>query len=401
MSTAITPAPPSTTLGEAHASDSDRTDPPGDASTMRAVVHDTYGSADVLQLATIDRPGVGERDVLVRVHAAGLDRGTWHLMVGKPYLLRLVFGMRGPKQPVPGHDVAGTVAAIGSAVTSFAVGDHVYGFGNGTFAEYTVAREDKLAIKPTNVRFEQAAAVPVSAGTALAGPRRRRSGPGRSTGADHRRLRRRRFATRSSSPRPTGQKSPASAAPQSSTWSVRGARTASSTTPAKTSPTVRERYDLILDIAGIRRAVRLRRALTPSGTLVLVGGEQGGDWTGGTIGRQLRARLLSLFVPQRLTSCIAKERGSDAERLTELIESQPGDPEHRPDLPTRRGTRRHAPPRSGPGSRQGRHHHHAATRATSIPVGRDARPSRRFNGRWECQLTRNLTRARPPSRPRR
>ena len=124
---------------------------------MQAVVQDRYGSADVVRLARIDRPEVGDRDVLLQVNAAGLDRGTWHLMTGRPLLLRLALGIRGPRQPVLGHDVAGTVVAVGQAVTRFAAGDEVYGFGQGSFAEYAVAREDKLARKPANAAWAQAA----------------------------------------------------------------------------------------------------------------------------------------------------------------------------------------------------------------------------------------------------
>ncbi|MDT4933694.1 MAG: hypothetical protein QOK11_1586, partial [Pseudonocardiales bacterium] len=137
------------------------------AGTMRAIVQDRYGSADVLRLARIPAPEIADNEVLLRVHAAGLDRGTWHLMTGRPYLLRLGFGMRRPKNPVPGLDVAGTVVAVGAAVTRFAVGDEVFGSGRGSFAEYASAREDKLARKPANITFEQAAVVPVSAATAL------------------------------------------------------------------------------------------------------------------------------------------------------------------------------------------------------------------------------------------
>src|SRR3954447_23995676 len=136
-------------------------------STMRAVVQDGYGRSDVLRLAEVARPQVGAREVLVEVRAAGLDRGTWHLMQGKPRLLRLVFGLRSPKQPVIGRDVAGTVVEVGAEVTAFAVGDEVFGVAPGSVAEYAVAREDKLARRPANVTWEQAAAVPVSGGTAL------------------------------------------------------------------------------------------------------------------------------------------------------------------------------------------------------------------------------------------
>ena len=102
----------------------------GDAKgTMQAIVQDAYGSADVLRLAQILRPEIADIEVLLRVHAAGLDRGTWHLMTGRPYLLRLGFGLRRPKNPVPGIDVAGTVVSVGSAVTRLSVGDEVFGFG--------------------------------------------------------------------------------------------------------------------------------------------------------------------------------------------------------------------------------------------------------------------------------
>ena len=139
--------------------------------SMRAIVQDAYGSADVLRLASIPKPEPKANEVLIRVHAAGMDSGTWHLTTGKPYLLRLVFGLRKPTNPVPGLDVSGTVVAVGSAVTRFRPGDEVFGFGRGSYAQYTVALEDKLALKPGNLSFEQAAVVPVSASTALQGLR--------------------------------------------------------------------------------------------------------------------------------------------------------------------------------------------------------------------------------------
>ena len=136
-------------------------------STMQAVVQDGYGTSDVLRLAQVARPVVGSGEVLIRVRAAGLDRGTWHLMEGKPRLLRLVFGLRSPKQPVIGRDVAGTVVGVGSGVTAFAVGDEVFGVAPGSVADYAVARADKLARRPATISWEQAAVVPVSGGTAL------------------------------------------------------------------------------------------------------------------------------------------------------------------------------------------------------------------------------------------
>src|SRR5579863_10769471 len=131
-----------------HEAGSGEASPPATAgSTMRAIVQEGYGSADVLRLARIAAPAASGSDVLVRVHAAGVDRGTWHLMTGRPYLVRLICGPRGPRNPVPGLDVAGTVVAVGPEVTRFSVGDEVFGFGRGTFADYAVAREGKLARK--------------------------------------------------------------------------------------------------------------------------------------------------------------------------------------------------------------------------------------------------------------
>jgi NADPH:quinone reductase-like Zn-dependent oxidoreductase len=130
---------------------------------MRAVVQDVYGSADRLRLAEIDKPVIAAGEVLVRVRAAGVDRGTCHLMRGEPYLMRILgFGFRGPKNRIPGLDVAGTVAAVGVGVTRFQAGDEVFGIARGSFAEYAAAREDKLVRKPARLTFEQAAVVAVS-----------------------------------------------------------------------------------------------------------------------------------------------------------------------------------------------------------------------------------------------
>jgi NADPH:quinone reductase-like Zn-dependent oxidoreductase len=289
------------------------------STTMRAIVQETYGNADVLHLARIARPEPAANEVLVRVHAAGLDRGTWHLMTGRPYLGRLVFGMRRPKNPVPGLDVAGTVVAVGSAVTRFSVGDEVFGFGRGTFAEYTVAREGKLARKPVNLSFEQAAVVPVSAATALQALD--------AVGPD--------------APRHTVLVVGASGGVGSYAVQLAKAFGAEVTGVASTGklPLVRSlgadhvidytredfadgrhRYDVILDIAGNPTLTRLRRALTRTGTAVIVGGEEGGSFSGG-MNRPLRGLALSPFLRQRFTNFIAKQRSGDLERLTELIEA--------------------------------------------------------------------------------
>ena len=137
---------------------------------MRAIVHDAYGSPDVLKLREIDTPAVGDCDVLVRVHAAGLNMGVWHLMTGQPYRMRIMgAGLLKSRKRVAGTDVAGRVEAVGKDVTQFRRGDEVFGTCNGAFAEYACTREDAFVGKPANLTFEQAAAVPDSAVTALEG----------------------------------------------------------------------------------------------------------------------------------------------------------------------------------------------------------------------------------------
>ncbi len=256
----------------------------------------------------------------MRVHAAGLDRGTWHLMTGRPYLMRVVgMGFRGPKDPVPGRDLAGTVEAVGDKVTGFAVGDEVYGVGRGSFAQYAVAAEGKLAHKPTSLSFEQAAVVPISAGTALQAltdQGRIESGQrvliiGASGGVGS-------YAVQLAKALGAEVTGVASTAKLDLVRSLGADHVLDYTREDYADGT--HRYDLILDIAGNPALSRLRRALTPTGTAVLVGGEDGGNLTGG-MNRQLRALLLSPFVGQRLAWFIAKERASDLERLTDLIEA--------------------------------------------------------------------------------
>ncbi|MGN6576658.1 MAG: NAD(P)-dependent alcohol dehydrogenase [Nocardioides sp.] len=205
--------------------------------TMRAVLQDRYGTADVLRLGRAPRPSVGDHDVLVEVRAAGLDRGTEHLVSGKPYAMRLAFGMRRPKNPVPGRDVAGVVVETGAAVSRFAVGDQVYGVAPGSFAEYAVAQESRLALKPANLSFTQAAVVPVSAATALRAlvdVGRLQAGQsvlviGASGGVGSYAVQ----IAKALGAEVTG----VCAAPRRRTWSYRSAPTTSSTTPARTSRT--------------------------------------------------------------------------------------------------------------------------------------------------------------------
>ncbi len=294
-------------------------DGPAPEGTMRAVVQDTYGCADVLRVARIARPEVGDNEVLLRVHAAGLDRGTWHLMTGKPYLQRPVTGLRRPRNPVSGRDVAGTVVAVGSAVTRFAAGDEVFGIAPGSFAEYAVARQDKLVRKPGNATFEQAAVVPVSALTALravcdvgrveAGQRVLILGASGGVGS---------YAVQLAKAFGAEVTGVASTAKLDLVRSLGADHVLDYTVDDFADGA--HQYDLIIDIAGNPTLSRLRRALTPSGTAVLVGGEEGGNFSGG-MNRQLRALALSPFVRHRLAMVMPTERGSDVERLAELIEA--------------------------------------------------------------------------------
>ena len=288
--------------------------------TMRAIVQNTYGTADVLRLARVTRPQIAADEVLVQVRAAGLDRGTWHLMSGQPYLLRVLgFGFRAPKNPVPGLDVAGTVVAVGSAVTGFSTGDEVFGISRGSFAEYAAVRESKLSLKPANLTFQQAAVVPISAGTALqaltdagkAKPGQRVLIIGASGGVGS-------YAVQLAKAFEAEVTGVCSTAKVDLVRSLGADHVVDYTRQDFADGT--NWYDLIIDIAGNSSLARLRSALTPTGTLVIVGGEDGGKWTGG-FGRSLRAPLLSPFVPQRLTMLASKERASDQDQLTTLIEA--------------------------------------------------------------------------------
>jgi NADPH:quinone reductase-like Zn-dependent oxidoreductase len=287
---------------------------------MQAIVQDTYGSADVLELREIDTPVPGDHDVLVRVHSAGVDQGVWHVMTGLPYPLRLAgYGIRAPKTQVPGMDVAGVVDAVGSHVTRFLPGDEVFGIAKGSYAGYTLAAEDKLAPKPANLGLAQAATLAISGLTALQAVR------------DHGKLR-------------PGQKVLiVGASGGVGTYAVQlanafGAQVTGvcSATKADTVRSIgadrvidyahedfaagEERYDLILDIGGNASLSRLRHALTPKGTLVIVGGETGGRWLGGS-DRQIRAMVLSRFVGQKLGTFISSENHEDMLVLKELVEA--------------------------------------------------------------------------------
>jgi NADPH:quinone reductase-like Zn-dependent oxidoreductase len=288
--------------------------------TGQAIVQDTYGE-DVFRLTQIATPEIADNEVLVRVHAAGMDRGTWHMMAGRPYLLRVIgFGLRRPKNRIPGLDVAGTVAAVGASVTRFAIGDEVFGIAKGSFAEYAAALEDKLARKPSNLSFTQAAAVPVSGLTALQALR----DAGHLMSGQHVLI----IGASGGVGSYAVQLAKAFGAQVTAVCSTKkldlvralGADHVIDYTQQDFAARI-TRYDLILDIGGNSALSRLRRVLTPTGTAVIIGGEKGGRFTGG-FGRSLRAAAMARFLKgQHLTMFANKENADDLQPLTELIEA--------------------------------------------------------------------------------
>ena len=287
---------------------------------MKAVTHSRYGNPEVLQVTTLERPVPQKNEVLIRVKAAGLDCGQWHLMSGKPYAMRLATGLTKPKQRVLGTDVSGVVEAVGAEVTRFKVGDAVFGASSRTFAEFTCAREDQHCLKPERLSFEQAAASAISGVTALIGLRDvAKVKPGQSVCV-------------------------IGAGGGVGSWAVQLARHFGAHVTAVCSTSKVEfvrslgatsvidytrvplptdgRFDVILDLAGNRPLSVLRTALAPRGTLVLGGGE-GGDRFFGGMGRTLRAALWSMFLKQRLAMLVGFVKPEPLQALAEILE-QPG-----------------------------------------------------------------------------
>jgi NADPH:quinone reductase-like Zn-dependent oxidoreductase len=290
------------------------------ATTMRAVGHDAYGRPeDVLTLREVDRPAVGDDEVLIRVRSAGVDMGVWHFTAGLPYVGRLGFGLRGPRSRVRGMDVAGVVHAVGARVTRFHPGDEVFGVCNGSFAEYAVARPDKLAPKPANLTFDEAAAVAVSATTALRGVRdaagveagQRVLIVGASGGVGS-------YAVQLAVAAGAHVTAVCGPAKGDLVRSIGAAEVIDYTREDFTA--TGRRWDVIVDIAGNRPLSRLRRALAPRGTLVILGGEGGGRWFGG-LHRNIGLMLLSPFARQRMRAPIALVTAADLDALTDLIEA--------------------------------------------------------------------------------
>ena len=283
---------------------------------MKAIVQDRYGSASVLDIREIERPEVRADQVLVRVHAASVHLGDWILMTGTPFVMRFATGLRRPNIAVPGTDVAGIVEAVGRDVHGLRSGDEVFGWCAGAFAEYAVATEDQFLAKPTNLTFEQAAAVGVSATTALQLLRdngKIRPGQqvlinGASGGVGT-------FAVQ------IAKALGAEVTGVSSTKNVELVRSIGADHvidyTREDFTTGSERYDLILDNVGNHSMARTRRALRPGGMLI----SNGGGHADGKLGRTIRTMLVSMFVRQQAGPSVKTQNHDDLVALRGLVEA--------------------------------------------------------------------------------
>jgi NADPH:quinone reductase-like Zn-dependent oxidoreductase len=283
---------------------------------MHAIVQDTYGSVDVLHSQDIDVPVIADDEVLVRVSAASIHVGDWILMTGSPFIMRFATGLRRPKNRVPGTDIAGTVAAVGKDVTRFQAGDDVFGWCAGAFAEFASASEDQLVKKPVDLTFEQAAAIGVSASTALqllrddgavqSGQKVLINGASGGVGT---------FAVQ------IAKSLGAEVTGVTSTRNVQMVRSIGAdhvidyTQEDFTAGT--ERYDLILDNVGNHSMAQTRRALTPDGTLI----SNGGGHANGKLGRTVRALLASIIVRQQASPTVKTQNYDDLVALKGLVEA--------------------------------------------------------------------------------
>jgi NADPH:quinone reductase-like Zn-dependent oxidoreductase len=286
---------------------------------MSAVVRRAYGDVDQVHVEQVPVPTPADDQVLVQVDAAAIDRGTWHLMTGLPLVVRPAFGLRAPRQPILGRDLAGTIVAVGAEVTDLAPGDEVFGTADGALAALAVASPDRLARRPAALSAAEAAALPVSGLTALQALR------------DAGRV------------QPGSRVLVVGASGGVGTYAVQIARALGAEVTALCGPTKAElvrslgadrvvdrtttevdqlgaRFDVIIDIAGGRPLRTLRRALTERGTIVLVGNEGEGRWLSG-LQRQAFAALRSPLVRQRFVMMVSKEHRADLEVLAEMVEA--------------------------------------------------------------------------------
>ncbi len=286
---------------------------------MKAIVQDVYGSADVLELKEIDRPTVGEHEVLFAVEAAGVDRSVWHTMTGRPTMARLFLGLRAPKVRVRGGEAAGTVVEVGSGVSRFSVGDAVFGTAAGTYADFAVANEDRLAHRPANVTPAQAASLPISGAAAWYAVEAARIEPGHrvlvlgaSGGVGV-------FAVQLAKAAGAHVTGVASASKLDLVRSIGADEALDYAAGDVVDGSVA--YDAIIDVGGNRPLARLRKALTRGGTLAIVGGEDGRGKVLGGFQRQMLSGLVSAFVPQRLTGVMSNEGATPLEAVRAAAEA--------------------------------------------------------------------------------
>ena len=286
---------------------------------MRAIVRDEYGSPDVLRMSEVDKPLMGDDDVLVRVHAASVNPYDWYMMTGKPYLVRTQAGLRRPKQRIPGVDVAGVVDAVGKDVTGLEIGDEVFGTGRGAYAEFVVASGDRIVPKPENVTFVQAAAVPMAAITALQSLRDKgqiRTGHkvlvnGASGGVGS-------FAVQIANSFGAEVTGVCSTRNVDMVRSLGADHIVDYTDQDFTRSD--QQYDLILDIVGNHSLRRYRKALTPEGTYVSAGMEKMGNWIQ-PLTHLVKVMVSSLIGRQKMVGMLARFNQPDLIILAELIES--------------------------------------------------------------------------------
>jgi len=288
---------------------------------MKAIIQDRYGSPDVLQLREVDKPVAADNEVLVRIHAAGVNARDWHVMRGDPYLARLTLGFGRPEVKIRGTDFAGRVEAVGRDVKRFRPGDEVYGEIDGAFAEYVCVPDDVVEPKPANLTFEQAAAVPLAGNTALMGLRdvgRVQPGQqvlinGASGGVGT-------FAVQIAKSFGADVTGVCSTGNVDLVRSIGGDHVIDYTREDFTHNG--RRYDVVLDLVGNRSLTEFRRALTPAGTLILSGGgvSEGGSLIG-PVGLIIRGQMLSRFVRHRLLVLTAKPSKVNLATLRELVES--------------------------------------------------------------------------------
>ena len=283
---------------------------------MKAIVQDHYGSEDALRLREIERPMIGDGDVLVRVHAASIHLGDRLIMAGRPLLVRMATGLRRPKQPIPGTDIAGTVEAVGQGVTRFEVGDEVFGWTSGAFAEFSSTPEDHLAAKPARLSMEQAAAIGVSATVALqllrdngkvkAGQKVLINGASGGVGT---------FAVQIAKAFGAEVTGVTSSRNADLVRSIGADHVIDYTRQDFTKGT--ERYDFILDNVANHSLGAMRRVLTPTGMLQ----PNGGGHTGGGMGRLIRATIASSFIRGQGSPSVKFENAADLAALVDLVEA--------------------------------------------------------------------------------